>query len=215
MQTYVRPRFLALFAALLLSVVNAAAPVPAAAQKPALSTAVLAGGCFWGMSEIFESLDGVTNVVSGFAGGDSNTAEYEMVSTGTTGHAESVQITFDPKRISYEQLLDVYFTVAHDPTQLNRQGPDQGTQYRSSIFYSDATQQQEALAYIHKLTVAKTFSSPIVTEVVPLRGFYPAEEYHQHFARLHPDYPYIKYVDAPKMDQLKKLFPQLLAKSAA
>jgi peptide-methionine (S)-S-oxide reductase len=213
MQIYTRLRFLAPLLAVVLSLGVAAPAAAATTAKPALSTAVLAGGCFWGMEEVFESLAGVTNVVSGFAGGSAQTAQYETVSTGTTGHAESVQITFDPKRISYQQLLDVYFTVAHDPTQLNRQGPDEGTQYRSAIFYADAAQRRAALDYINLLTAKKTFSAPIVTQVVPLHDFYAAEAYHQHYARLHPDDPYIVYNDAPKIVALKKLFPNLVAKS--
>jgi peptide-methionine (S)-S-oxide reductase len=187
-----------------------ATPARAAAPPAGSRTAVLAGGCFWGMEEVFENLQGVSNVVSGFAGGSAATAQYETVSTGTTGHAESVEITYDPKRISYDQLLDVFFTVAHDPTELNRQGPDEGTQYRSAIFYADAGQQREAEAYIRRLTAEKRFSSPIVTQVVPLRGFYPAEAYHQHFARLHPDYPYIVINDAPKLAALRERFPKLV-----
>ena len=188
--------------------------VPVAASTPAptqLETAVLAGGCFWGMEGVFESLRGVTNVVSGFSGGSASTAHYEVVSTGTTGHAESVQITFDPARISYQQLLEVYFTVAHDPTELNRQGPDEGTQYRSAIFFANPEQQREAQAFVRKLTEEKVFSAPIVTQIVPLQAFYPAEGYHQHFMREHPNYPYIVYNDAPKLVQLKKQFPQLVA----
>jgi peptide-methionine (S)-S-oxide reductase len=156
-------------------------------------------------------LKGVTNVVSGFAGGSALTAHYEVVSTGVTGHAESVQITYDPARISYHQLLEVYFMVAHDPTELNRQGPDEGTQYRSAIFYANPAQKSEAEAYIRKLTADKAFPAPIVTQVVPLTGFYAAEDYHQHYMRLHPDDPYIVYNDVPKIGQLKKLFPQLVA----
>jgi peptide-methionine (S)-S-oxide reductase len=188
--------------------------VPVAASTPApaqLETAVLAGGCFWGMEGVFESLRGVTNVVSGFSGGSASTAHYEVVSTGTTGHAESVQIAFDPARISYQQLLEVYFTVAHDPTELNRQGPDEGTQYRSAIFFANPEQQREAQAFVRKLTEEKVFSAPIVTQIVPLQAFYPAEGYHQHFMREHPNYPYIVYNDAPKLVQLKKQFPQLVA----
>jgi peptide-methionine (S)-S-oxide reductase len=190
-----------------------AAPPASAATAPAQGsqTAVLAGGCFWGMEEVFESLRGVSNVVAGFAGGSAATAHYEIVSTGSTGHAESVQITFDPKKISYAQLLDVYFNVAHDPTELNHQGQDEGTQYRSAIFYSSPEQQRAAEAYIRKLTAAKTFSSPIVTQVVPLTGFYAAEAYHQHYARLHPDDPYIVYTDAPKMTALEHRYPRLVA----
>jgi peptide-methionine (S)-S-oxide reductase len=183
----------------------------AAPAQPHLATAVLAGGCFWGMEGVFEQLKGVTNVVSGFAGGSALTAHYEVVSTGVTGHAESVQITYDPARISYHQLLEVYFMVAHDPTELNRQGPDEGTQYRSAIFYANPAQKSEAEAYIRKLTADKAFPAPIVTQVVPLTGFYAAEDYHQHYMRLHPDDPYIVYNDVPKIGQLKKLFPQLVA----
>jgi len=189
-----------------------AADAPAAAPAPAgMRTAVFAGGCFWGMEEVFESLRGVSKVVSGFSGGAAATAHYELVSTGTTGHAESVQITYDPKRISYDQLLEVFFTVAHDPTQLNRQGPDDGTQYRSAIFYADAAQQHAARAFVAKLTASKAFPDPIVTQIVPLTAFYPAEAYHQHFARLHPHYPYIVYNDAPKLAALERRFPQLVA----
>jgi peptide-methionine (S)-S-oxide reductase len=201
----------------LFALIGTAAPAPAdtasaAKAAPAhFETAVLAGGCFWGMEGVFESLKGVSNVVSGFSGGSAMTAHYEVVSTGVTGHAESVQITYDPARISYRQLLAVYFTVAHDPTELNRQGPDEGSQYRSAIFYANPEQQREAKDYINMLTAKKAFSDPIVTQVVPLTGFYPAEDYHQHFMKLHPDYPYIVYNDAPKIVQLKKLFPQLVA----
>ena len=189
------------------------APAGPVAPTTGTETAVFAGGCFWGMEAVFESLRGVTNVVSGFSGGSALTAHYEIVSTGVTGHAESVQVTFDPKRISYDQLLDVYFTVAHDPTELNRQGPDDGSQYRSAIFYATPEQRHEAEAFIVKLTLAKTFAAPIVTQVVPLQAFYPAEAYHQHFAREHPDYPYIVYNDAPKLVELKRRFPQLIARN--
>jgi peptide-methionine (S)-S-oxide reductase len=214
MLTFTRFAALTSLLALLLPIAPTAAPAAQAAPKPALSTAVLAGGCFWGMEDVFESLDGVKNVVAGFAGGTRETAQYETVSSGTTGHAESVQITYDPKRISYDQLLDVYFTVAHDPTELDRQGPDSGTQYRSAIFYADETQHHAALAYIAKLTGEKKFSAPIVTQVVPLHGFYAAEAYHQHFARLHPDDPYIVENDTPKIEQLRKLFPNLVANAS-
>ncbi len=189
-------------------------PAPArAATPPGSQTAVLAGGCFWGMEDVFENLKGVSNVVAGFAGGSAATAQYETVSTGTTGHAESVEITYDPKRISYEQLLAVFFTVAHDPTELNRQGPDSGTQYRSAIFYADEAQRREAQAYVRKLTAEKRFADPIVTQIVPLRGFYAAEAYHQHFAQLHPDYPYIVINDAPKVAALRERFPALVKPS--
>jgi peptide-methionine (S)-S-oxide reductase len=189
-------------------------PAVRAAAPAGSRTAVLAGGCFWGMEEVFENLKGVSNVVAGFSGGSAATAQYETVSTGTTGHAESVEITYDPKRISYDQLLTVFFMVAHDPTELNRQGPDAGTQYRSVIFYADDAQRREAQTYIRRLTEQKRFASPIVTEVVPLRGFYPAEAYHQHFAQLHPDYPYIVINDAPKVAALRERFPALVKPSA-
>jgi len=182
-------------------------PVAASAAQ---EKAVLAGGCFWGMEGVFESLRGVSNVVSGFAGGSKGTAQYETVSTGTTGHAESVEITFDPSQISYAQLLKVYFFVAHDPTQLNRQGPDSGTQYRSAIFYENDAQKQAALASIHSLQVQKKFRAPIVTQVVPLGGFYAAEDYHQHYLKNHPYDPYIVYNDMPKLAALHEKFPQLL-----
>ncbi len=169
-------------------------------------TAVLAGGCFWGMEAVFEHLKGVTKVVSGFAGGEKSTAHYETVSTGTTGHAESVQITYDPSRITFGQLLKVYFAVAHDPTELNRQGPDRGTQYRSAVFYSSDEQKKVADAYIRQLDDMHVFSRPIVTQVVPLNGFYAAESYHQHYLDNHPDNPYIVYNDLPKLAALKKQF---------
>jgi peptide-methionine (S)-S-oxide reductase len=172
-------------------------------------TAVLAGGCFWGMEGVFDRLKGVSNVVSGFAGGAASTAQYETVSTGTTGHAESVQITFDPSQITYGQILEVYFSVAHDPTELNRQGPDTGTQYRSSIFYANNDQKRIAEAYIKQLDAAHVYRHPIVTQVVPLKGFYAAEAYHQHYLELHPDQPYIVYNDLPKLRALKKEFPEL------
>lgn len=171
---------------------------------------VLAGGCFWGIQAIFESLQGVGNAVSGYAGGSKETAHYEIVSTGMTGHAESVEITFDPSQISFGQLLKVYFSVAHDPTELNRQGPDSGTQYRSEIFYTTEGQRRIAEAYIRQLDAAKVFRNPIVTKVAPLQAFYPAEDYHQHFMTKNPNYPYIVYNDKPKMDQLRAQFPQLL-----
>jgi peptide-methionine (S)-S-oxide reductase len=175
-------------------------------------TAVLAGGCFWGVEAVFERLTGVTDVVSGFAGGDKATAHYEQVSEGTTGHAESVKITFDPSRISYGQLLKVYFAVAHDPTELNRQGPDDGTQYRSSIFYTSEDQKAVAEAYIAQLNQAKIFERPIVTTVVPLKGFYAAEDYHQNFVARNPGYPYVVYNDLPKLRKLSEMFPTLLVK---
>ncbi len=190
----------------------AAAPA-AATTKPALQTAVLAGGCFWGMEDVFENLRGVTNVVAGYAGGTKATADYETVSSGSTGHAESVRITFDPSQLSYATLLDVFFTVAEDPTELNRQGPDTGTQYRSVVFYENAAQEAAAKSAIAKLTASKAFASPIVTQVVPFKGFYAAEDYHQHFADKNPNYPYIVEVDAPKVAALRSKFPNLVKKT--
>ena len=195
--------------------VIAAARFPDAAldprpQQPGTQTAVLAGGCFWGVEAVFDRLAGVSEVVSGFAGGSKWTAHYEVVSTGTTGHAESVRITYDPARISYGQLLKVFFAVAHDPTELNRQGPDEGTQYRSAIFYATPDQQAVAQAYIRQLDAARIFRNRIVTQVVPLAGFYPADAYHQHFLDHHPDYPYIVANDLPKLEHLKTQFPELL-----
>ena len=173
-------------------------------------TAVLAGGCFWGVEAVFESLKGVSDVVSGYAGGPKLAAHYEIVSTGQTGHAESVQITFDPAQISYGQLLKIYFSVAHDPTELNRQGPDTGTQYRSSIFYNSEDQKRVAEAYIQQLKDARIFNRPIVTKVVPLQGFYAAEDYHQNFIARNPTYPYVVYNDLPKLKQLREQFPALV-----
>jgi len=175
-------------------------------------TAVLAGGCFWGVEGVFERLKGVSDVVSGFAGGKASTAHYETVSTGTTGHAESVQITYDPAQISYGRLLQVFFSVAHDPTELNRQGPDEGTQYRSAIFYSSPEQKRVAEAYIAQLDAAGVFRRPIVTQVVALQGFYPAEAYHQHFLDRNPDNPYIAHVDMPKIEALQSRYPDWLKK---
>jgi peptide-methionine (S)-S-oxide reductase len=187
--------------------------VPAhAAPAPHQETAVLAGGCFWGMEGVFESLNGVTHVVSGFAGGDAASAHYETVSTGTTGHAESVEITYDPARISYHQLLEVFFT-AHDPTTVDRQGPDVGSQYRSVIFYAGEAQRREAQAEIAALAHAHAFNAPIVTQVAPLHGFYPAEAYHQHYMALHPYEPYILINDKPKVAAVRAKFPQLVKKN--
>ena len=174
--------------------------------------AVLAGGCFWGLEAVFEHLKGVNDVVAGFAGGEKSTAHYEEVSTGSTGHAESVQITYDPAKITYGQILKVYFSVAHDPTELNRQGPDSGTQYRSSIFYGTDGQKRIAEAYIHQLNDAHVFNSAIATQVVPLKGFFAAEAYHQHYADLHPDNPYIAMNDLPKVSNLKKQYPEMCKK---
>jgi peptide-methionine (S)-S-oxide reductase len=182
--------------------------IPAEART---ERAVLAGGCFWGMEAVFERLRGVTNVVAGYSGGAPADARYEVVETGTTGHAESVEITFDPAKISYEQLLTVFFTVAHDPTQRDRQGPDVGTQYRSAIFYADASQQRTAQRVIATLGARRLFTGPIVTQLVPLRGFSPAEAYHQHYYDRHPDDPYIVINDVPKVHALEVRYPQLVA----
>jgi peptide-methionine (S)-S-oxide reductase len=173
-------------------------------------TAVLAGGCFWGVEAVFEQLNGVSDVVSGYAGGNQVTAHYTVVSSGITSHAESVKITFDPAKVSYGHLLKVFFAVAHDPTELNRQGPDEGRQYRSSIFYANDEQKGIAEAYIAQLEKAHVFNRPIVTAVVPLDGFYAAEDYHQNFLALHQDYPYIVVNDLPKLRALKAEFPELL-----
>ncbi len=172
-------------------------------------TAVLAGGCFWGVQGVFEHVKGVTKVVSGYAGGDKKTAQYETVSSGSTGHAESVQITFDPAQVSYGQLLQIAFSVVSDPTSLNRQGPDSGTQYRSAIFYADDNQKHIAEAYIAQLDHAHVFSRPIVTRLEPLTGFYAAEGYHQDYLYLNPTAPYIAYNDIPKIENFRKTFPSL------
>jgi len=172
-------------------------------------TAVLAGGCFWGVQGVFEHVKGVTKVVSGYAGGDKSTAQYETVSSGTTGHAESVQITFDPAQVSFGQLLQIAFSVVYDPTLLNRQGPDVGTQYRSEIFYADDTQKHIAEAYIAQLDKAHAFPKPIVTRVDPLKGFFPAEAYHQDYLYLNPTAPYIAYNDIPKVENFRRTFPEL------
>jgi len=188
--------------------------IPAPATEPAEATAasetaVLAGGCFWGVQGVFQHVKGVTEAVSGYAGGAKVKPSYEEVSTGTTGHAESVEITFDPRVVSYGKILQVYFSVAHNPTELNRQGPDEGTQYRSEIFFTNERQKQIATAYIAQLDAAKVFSGPIVTSVEPLSAFYPAEGYHQNYATLHPEQPYIAFNDLPKIDNLSHLFPEL------
>ena len=172
-------------------------------------TAVLAGGCFWGMQGVFEHVEGVNRVLAGYAGGDKDTASYPLVGTGMTGHAESIEVSFDPARISYGKILQVYFSVAHDPTELNRQGPDVGSQYRSAIFYADPSQRQVAEDYIAQLTKAGAFTKPIVTRVDPLKGFFPAETYHQDFLIRHPTHPYIVYNDLPKIANLKRLFPAI------
>jgi peptide-methionine (S)-S-oxide reductase len=172
-------------------------------------TAVIAGGCFWGIQAVFQHVKGVIRATSGYAGGEATTAQYETVSTGRTGHAESVRITYDPSQVTYGQLLRVFFSVAHDPTELNRQGPDEGTQYRSVIFYGSDEQKKIAEAYVAQLGKARAFSQPIVTQVVPLKGFYPAEAYHQDYATLHPNDGYIMFNDAPKVVHLRKELPEL------
>ena len=187
-------------------------PPPAAdeaASGGASEVAVVAGGCFWGVQGVFQHVDGVTRAVSGYAGGEKATAHYEMTSSGQTGHAESVQITYDPRKISYGRILQVYFSVAHDPTELNRQGPDSGTQYRSAIFPQNEEQAKVAKAYIAQLDSAHAFKEPIVTTIEPGRAFYPAEDYHQDFLAHNPGYPYIVFNDLPKIANLKRVFPAL------
>jgi peptide-methionine (S)-S-oxide reductase len=179
---------------------------PSKAGAPALQTVVLAGGCFWGVQAVFQHVKGVSQAVSGYAGGTKDTASYEVVSSGRTGHAESVQVTFDPRQISYGRILQIYFSVAHDPTQLNRQGPDSGPQYRSAIFYRDDSQKSIAQAYIAQLDKAGVFKHPIVTQMSALTEFYPAEAYHQDYATLHPSSPYIAFNDLPKVENLQRVF---------
>jgi peptide-methionine (S)-S-oxide reductase len=192
---------------------NGALPAPAVdapmAKTAGQQTAVVAGGCFWGIQAVFQHVKGVVSATSGYSGGSSVTAHYEVVSTGATGHAESVKIVYDPSQIAYGELLRVFFSVALDPTELNRQGPDEGTQYRSAIFYSSDEQQHIAEAYIAQLDQAKVFSRPIVTQVAPLKAFYAAEAYHQNYAANHPDDLYIRYNDAPKVTRLRQQFPDL------
>ncbi len=202
-------RRLAAIALLLAACLGTAAPARLPSER-----VVLAGGCFWGMQLVFESLRGVDRVVAGYSGGNAATAQYETVSTGATGHAESIEITYDPAKISFKQLLDVYFLVAHDPTELNRQGPDEGTQYRSEVFYASDAQRAEALAYIARLDRERIYSSKVVTLVAPLRGFYPAEAYHQDFAVHNPDNPYIVVNDVPKVKKLRQQFPALVRPNA-
>jgi peptide-methionine (S)-S-oxide reductase len=180
-----------------------------APTSPGEQVAVFAGGCFWGVEAVFDHVRGVRKAWSGYAGGEAATATYEQVSSGDTGHAESVKLLYDPRQVSYGQLLKVFFSVAHDPTQLDRQGPDAGNQYRSEIFYTTAQQQRVATAYIAQLGAAHAFEDPIVTRVEPLKGFYVAEAYHQNFAALHPDNTYIAYNDAPKVDHLRQWLPAL------
>jgi peptide-methionine (S)-S-oxide reductase len=197
----------------LLGAEAAVAIAPPAVDNPKTAgpaqTAVLAGGCFWGVQGVFEHVRGVQKVVAGYAGGDRSTAQYETVSSGTTGHAESVKITFDPAEISYGQILQIAFSVVHDPTQLNRQGPDVGTQYRSAVFYVDDAQKRIAQAYIGQLDKSRAFSRPIVTRVDPLKGFYAAEDYHQDYLVHNPDAPYIAFYDIPKIENFRQAFPQL------
>jgi len=176
---------------------------------PKEQTVVFAGGCFWGVEAVFEHVKGVSSAVSGYAGGSTRSPTYEQVSSGRTGHAEVVQVVFDPAQVSLEELLQVFFMVAHNPTERNRQGPDVGTQYRSAIFYADASQQKAAQAYVAALAQKKVFRQPIVTEVVPLDVFYPAESYHQGYLERHPDQPYIIINDAPKLEHLRKAYPAL------
>lgn len=188
-----------------------AIPAPATDEAPGTAnaeTAVLAGGCFWGVQGVFQHVKGVISATSGYAGGGKDTAYYEMVGTGSTGHAESVLIVFDPKKVSYGRLLQIYFSVAHDPTELNRQGPDTGTQYRSAIFPISAEQTRIAKAYIDQLNRAGVFDAAIVTKIEPARQFYVAEDYHQDFLTNHPNYPYIVINDLPKVESLKQLFPR-------
>jgi peptide-methionine (S)-S-oxide reductase len=216
------------FAAVLVSVVacrqaqaGSVSPLPAPAVDAPLAktagheTAVLSGGCFWGIQAVFEHVKGVISATSGYTGGEASTAHYEMVSDGNTGHAESVSVVYDPAQISYGELLRVFFSVAHDPTEVNRQGPDTGTQYRSMISFANAEQKRIAGAYIQQLNNAKIFTRPIATQVVTLKGFYPAEAYHQDYAAHHPNDPYIYFNDAPKVEHLKKQFPELYVQNAS
>ena len=177
--------------------------------RAAEQTAVFAGGCFWGVEAVFEHVKGVDSVVSGYAGGTKETADYETVSSGKTDHAESVMIKFDPTRVSYQQLLLIFFSVAHDPTQLNQQGPDHGRQYRSVIFYFNNEQESQALAFVKAVTDSKALAKPVVTEIVPFKAFFNAESEHQDFVRLNPTYDYVVYNDLPKLKELKKKFPEL------
>ena len=196
------------------SAAEKAVKLPAPAFDAALDsqgprTAVFAGGCFWGVQAVFQHTRGVLNAVSGYAGGSPETANYKAVTSGSTGHAESVQVTYDPKQISYGKLLQIYFSVAHDPTQLNRQGPDWGTQYRSALFFADASQKQTAERYIAQLDAARVFPRKIVTQLAPLSAFHPAEAYHQDYATLHPESPYIATFDRPKIANLKSTMPEV------
>jgi len=192
-------------------------PAPAAdatlAATQGEESVVIAGGCFWGIQAVFQHVKGVVSATSGYSGGDAKTAEYETVSTGRTGHAESVKVVYDPSQVTYGQLLHVFFSVAHDPTELNRQGPDEGSQYRSVVFYTTPDQLRVTRAYIEQLEKARVFKHAIATQVVPLKAFYPAEAYHQNYATLHPDSMYIRFNDAPKVENLKQAFPQVYRES--
>ena len=207
--TITRTRFAWLAGLLLVPALGTAQSSLHAKPTRTTETAVFAGGCFWGVDAVFKHVKGVVQVVSGYAGGKAPTAHYEIVSTGETGHAESVEVTYDSSQVSYRQLLQVFFTVAHDPTELNRQGPDVGSQYRSVIFYESDEQRKAAEAYIAELSHTHLFPKPIVTQVVPLDHFYEAEAYHQNYLALHTTQPYIVYNDLPKLDKLEKTFPAL------
>ncbi|HCC56668.1 MAG TPA: peptide-methionine (S)-S-oxide reductase [Solibacterales bacterium] len=204
-------RNLAIGAALVMTAAASSIPDPAV-DVPVTKdkqTAVFSGGCFWGVDAVFKRVKGVGKVVSGYSGGEARTASYDIVSTGQTGHAESVQVTYDPSVVTYGKLLKVFFGVAHDPTELNYQGPDHGTQYRSAIFYANEDQKKAAEAYIAQLNQAHVYRKPIVTQVTQLKAFYPAEPYHQNYLAMHPNQPYIVYNDMPKLSQLKKQLPEL------
>jgi peptide-methionine (S)-S-oxide reductase len=185
----------------------------ALSAKPGEQSVVFAGGCFWGIQAVFQHVKGVISATSGYSGGEAKTAEYRTVSTGSTGHAESVKVVYDPSQVTSGQLLHVFFSVAHDPTELNRQGPDEGSQYRSAVFYTTPDQLRITQAYIEQLDKAHTFKHTIVTQVVPLKAFYPAEAYHQNYATVHPDSMYIRFNDAPKVENLKAEFPQVYRES--
>lgn len=207
-------RFILAFA--LVAGITVAAQIPRAhagdaAKSHGRESVVLAGGCFWGMEAVFGALAGVERVVPGYSGGDRASAHYEIVSTGTTGHAESVEIVYDPTRISFRRLLDVFFLIAHDPTQRDRQGPDVGRQYRSAIFYRTEEQRSIAAAYVRALDEGKTLAAPVATSIEPLRAFYPAEEYHRHYVARHPADPYVAFNDLPKLARLRERFPGLVA----
>jgi peptide-methionine (S)-S-oxide reductase len=207
---FLRAGLISLIAGFTLSAASLPGPAVDENRAQKSETVVLAGGCFWGVQAVFDAVRGVSSAISGYAGGSKSTAQYEIVSTGTTGHAESVQITFDPSQVTFGQLLKIYFSVAHDPTELNRQGPDEGTQYRSEIFYTSDEQKHIAEAYIQQLTDAKVFRSRIVTKVAPLQAFYPAEAYHQNYVARNPHQPYVAYNDLPKLTNLHAEFPELL-----